>query len=130
MNQLPPPPEILDPRAIAFGPEPEDDDIEFDQNDILIERELLGKRPYQRWFGFVFAAGATCTIVHLSQYLPVIRWFLLFIFLILGIGAILDINKQNTLAGYISREYLINLAIMYGAVVIFLIVFSMFILYI
>lgn len=132
MNQFPqlPPLESLDLRGSAAFDQQEEPEIEFDDADILVQREHLGKRPYSRWFGFIFAGGAVCTIVHLSQFFPVMRWFLFFIFLILLIGVALDVNKQQSLAGYISREYLVNLGVMYGAACFVLIAFGLFVLYI
>ena len=92
-----------DPNPPAIGPD-----------DVLIDKERLGKRPYKGWFGFIFSAGTVCTVVHFSQWFPIMRWFLFMLFCLLIIFAGLDIHKQNLTTGYIDRNYLKSIGIIYG----------------
>jgi hypothetical protein len=124
-------PQGFDPQIIGLqGMQQEQAQDDFDHSDILIQKERLGYRPYSRYFGFISIGGLIFTIVHLSQWFPIMRALIGFLFLGLFVAGIIDCNKQSTYAGYISREYLVSLALTYGAALLVIFALMFFIVYI
>jgi hypothetical protein len=92
----------------------------YDPMETLIPKHLLGERSYKPWYYAFIGIGSFSLIVTLAEVHPIFNQLIMGTYLLLIIGAIIDLMKDHKVNGYITKSRIQMYTAFYAAIAILL----------